>query len=115
MAVFVNGSGVERRFSPLFGRDAVIGLESNKVIDVTVKGLHCGFCAKWELEEADSEFDDLPEEHAHQCRINHEGSSCWLEAHGTVEPSQRSFDGKGVICKHFIGDADAKSYKAVED
>ena len=113
IAVSVDGSWMKRGFSSLHGLIAVIGRETGKVIDVSVKSLYCSFCRQWKNEEGTLEFEDVMRGHEPDYDVNHIGKSGAMEAAAAVELFGRSQDKRDLIYKVFIGDGDSRSYKAV--
>ncbi|XP_076673205.1 uncharacterized protein LOC143371648 [Andrena cerasifolii] len=110
-----DGSWKKRGFSSLFGVITLIGYYSGKVIDIVVKGSYCQACTYWEKKKDNDDYKLWLEDHADECSINHHGSAGKMEVISMVEMFSRSEEKFGVKYLNYIGDGDAKTFKAIVD
>ena len=110
-----DGSWKKRGFSSLFGVTTLIGYYSGKVIDIVVKGSYCQACTYWENKKDNDDYELWLEDHADECSINHHGSAGKMEVLSMVEMFSKSEDKFGVKYLNYIGDGDAKTFKAIVD
>lgn len=115
LSVSCDGSWLTRGHTSQFGVAAVIGANSGKILDTEVLSLNCKSCQFWYRKRDTNEYAEWMERHAGTCMINHEGSSGNMEVQGMKKIFLRSEQKHGVRYINFIGDGDAKTFKAVSD
>lgn len=111
LCVTVSGDGTwkTRGHTSLTGACSVIGAESGKVIDVEIMSSFCKAC------EYSRKKNYVNEDHAKVCLKNHFSSAGQMEVDGMVRIFKRSENDRGVKYINYIGDGDARTYKAVCD
>ena len=115
--LIVSGDGSWRRrgFSSLQGISSVIGLNTGKVIDVSIKSSFCRACSQWEGKEETSAYEEWFEIHKSVCSCNHEGSTGKMEVDGMIEIFKRSEKKYQVRYTGYIGDGDSKTFQAIAE
>jgi len=111
LSVSGDGSWKKRGFSSLFGVTTLIAYHTGKVIDLIVKNSYCQTCLYFKNNSNDVKY----ETHKENCHINHKGSSGKMEVDAMLEMFQRSQELYGVKYSNYIGDGDAKTFKAILD
>lgn len=107
-----DGSWKKRGFLFLYGVTTLIAYHTGKVIDLVVKSSYCQACTYYKQRDSnDSEYA----EHQKNCPINHHGSPGKMEVDAMIEIFQRSEERYGVQYNNYIGDGDAKTFKAIAD
>lgn len=109
-----DGSWKKRGFNSLFGVTSLIGNATGKVIDAVVKSSYCKACLNWKDTNSD-EYKLWYEEHEPHCTNNHTGSAGKMEVDAVKEMFSSSEEKYGVRYSHYIGDGDAKTFKALLD
>lgn len=90
-------------YSSLAGVGTIIGLNSGKVLHISVK--YCIVCMR-----ARNKNNNPPE---HPCNINHRGSSTSMEQVAIVEGFKKSEQHHNLIYSQLIADGDASTYKNI--
>lgn len=106
-----DGSWKKRGFSSLYGVTTLIAYYSGKVIDLVVKSSYCQACTYFKNHPDDEQSD----KHIESCAITHKGSSGKMEVDSMVEMFSRSEEKYGVRYTNYVGDGDAKTFKALFD
>ena len=115
-AVSFDGTWAKRGFSSLFGVQAVIHMETGKLLDNQVHSKICNVCRVKEAELKDKNSDDLVawrKTHQPACDKNTDVSSNAMEAQGAKEMWTRSVERNRMQYTTFVGDGDSKAYKTV--
>ncbi|KYQ49219.1 hypothetical protein ALC60_11725 [Trachymyrmex zeteki] len=108
-----DGSWKKRGFSSLYGVTTLIGYNTGKVIDLLVKSSYCQICTYYKNDKDNPEYLEHKEDG--HCAVNHSGSSGKMEVDAVVEMFLRSEQLHGVRYSNYIGDGDAKTFKAILD
>jgi len=91
----------------------LIGYNTGKVIDLLVKSSYCQICTYYKNDKDNPEYLEHKEDG--HCAVNHSGSSGKMEVDAVVEMFLRSEQLHGVRYSNYIGDGDAKTFKAILD
>lgn len=113
LTVSGDGTWKKRSFTSLYGLVTLIGKYTGKVIDLVVKSSYCHACKLWESKCGTPGYETWIDDHIDQCSANHEGSAGKMEVDCVKEMFRRSKDLHGVIYWNYIGDGDAKTFKAL--
>ena len=108
-----DGSWKKRGFSSLYGVTTLIGYNTGKVIDLLVKSSYCQICTYYKNDKDNPEYLEHKEDG--HCAVNHSGSSGKMEVDAVVEMFLRSEQLHRVRYSNYIGDGDAKTFKAILD
>ncbi|CAK9829653.1 hypothetical protein ANTRET_LOCUS6952 [Anthophora retusa] len=108
-----DGSWKKRGFSSLYGVTTLIGYNTGKVIDLLVKSSYCQTCTFYKNDKKNPEYLEHKEDGL--CTINHSGSLGKMEVDAVVEMFLRSEELHGARYSNYIGDGDAKTFKAIFD
>lgn len=92
-------------YSSLAGVGTIIGLNSGKVLHISVKNKYCVICMRAK--------NKGNEPRQHQCNINHKGSSTSMEQAAIVEGFKNSEKKHNLIYSQLIADGDASTYKNI--
>lgn len=115
LTVSGDGTWKKRGFSSLFGVTTLIGIYSNKVIDVIIKSSFCKACSTWEKKIGTPEYDNWKSIHEEECTSNHNGSAGKMEVDAVKEMFSRSEAQYNVKYITYVGDGDSKTFKTVSE
>lgn len=108
-----DGTWQKRGYTSAFGVCSLIGVHSNKVLDVNIKSAYCKTCEVWSKHDGTEEYNEWKNEHEKVCPVNHEGSSGKMKVDAITEMFHRSEKRYGVRYVNYIGDGDSKTFKGV--
>ncbi|GBP39298.1 hypothetical protein EVAR_20526_1 [Eumeta japonica] len=94
----------KNNYSSLAGVGAIIGVNSGKVLHISVKNKYCVICMRAQNKE------NIP--HELQCNINHKGSSSSMEKAAIVKGFKKSEE-YNLIYSKLIADGDSSIYKNI--
>ena len=83
--------------------------EGSKVVDVEILTTYCHTCTQ--LDNDNTKLAALLE--AHDCDVNHDGSSGAMEVQGALRIFNRSIEQRNTRYQNFLGDGDSKTYNEV--
>ncbi|KAL7304249.1 hypothetical protein TKK_0003443 [Trichogramma kaykai] len=116
LTVSGDGSWRKRGFSSLQGVSTIIGNQTKKVLDVSIKNKYCPACnSKKNLDKDSEEYREWFESHKPNCTANHEGSSGKMEVDGVLEMFKSSVKKYKLKYKYYIGDGDCKVYSSISE
>ena len=107
--VSVDGSWQKGRHSSLNG--AATATSDKKCLNVHVLSKHCKRYRNWEQKKDRRDCEEW--EATHQCIINHDKCSEYMEAAGPVEIFQHSAQKHKLVYSQYLGDDDTSSFKEV--
>ena len=111
VAVSVDGTWQKRYgFNSLLGVIFIISIDTDCVLDFSIKSLICHVCKK--NKEATETWEKI---HEATCLINHEGSSGSMEKEGEIEMFLRSVEKHKLRYTKYVGDDDTGSFGAVKE
>ena len=116
--VSFDGTWAKRGHSSLFGVQAILHMETGKVLDTQVHSKLCNICCAKEETLPDKTSDAYItwyEGHKPACTRNTEVSSNAMEAQGAKEMWNRSVEKNRMRYTTFVGDGDSKAYETVCD
>ncbi|KAL7291527.1 hypothetical protein TKK_0014783 [Trichogramma kaykai] len=116
LTVSGDGSWRKRGFSSLQGVSTIIGNQTKKVLDVSIKNKYCPACnSKKNLDKDSEEYREWFESHKPNCTANHEGSSGKMEVDGVLEMFKSSVKKYKLKYKYYIGGGDCKVYSSISE
>jgi hypothetical protein len=114
ISVSRDGMWQKRGHQSLYGIQAAISADTEKVLDCEVRNKYCHECythQTWDRQT--TKYKDWKNAHEPDCKINYTKSSNSMEAHGAKIMWCRSLDKHNLRYATYIGDGDSASDKLV--